>query len=245
MSKRNIIWLSLVGLIIVTSLVLTPWYISEILRYDQAESAADYGQQFGAVSAFFSGLAFLGVAIAILFQRSELETAKDQFKQQTFENTFFQLLRLHNDIVESMSVFSSGQTWIEGRRCFREFFNILSGHILHQPVGRAPEEAIKQGYAQFHNQYQDQVGHYFRNLYHIMKFIEDGKAVNPRFYAALVKAQLSSHELLLLFYDCLSDLGRKKFKPLVEQFGLLEHLPRTSLIDPNHENLYSSEAYRG
>jgi hypothetical protein len=32
----------------------------------------------------------------------------------------------------------------------------------------------------------------------------------------------------LLFHDCLSSLGEESFKPLVEKYGLLKHLPRLS-----------------
>jgi hypothetical protein len=43
-------------------------------------------------------------------------------------------------------------------------------------------------------------------------------------YMNLLRAQLSVNELALPFYNCLSDLGRKKFKDLVEEFALLENL---------------------
>ena len=59
----------------------------------------------------------------------------------------------------------------------------------------------------------------------------------------LVRAQLSSDELFLLFYNCLSKVGLKKFKPLVEEFAMLQHVPRESLILPEHMELYNQRAF--
>src|SRR5215213_5051365 len=41
-------------------------------------------------------------------------------------------------------------------------------------------------------------------------------------YTNLVRAQLSSYEIALTFYNCLSEMGREKFKPLVERYALLK-----------------------
>jgi hypothetical protein len=49
--------------------------------------------------------------------------------------------------------------------------------------------------------------------------------------------------LTLLFYNCVTPLG-DKFKLLVEEFGLLENLEKSLLIDPEHANFYDASAYR-
>ena len=82
-----------------------------------------FGDMFGAVNSLFSGLAFAGVIIAILLQRKELELQREEleltrgeFKKQTeefekqndnlniqrFENTFFKMLDLLNEIVSNI-----------------------------------------------------------------------------------------------------------------------------------------------
>jgi hypothetical protein len=66
--------------------------------------------------------------------------------------------------------------------------------------------------------------------------VED--AVFKQRYARLARAQLSKYELLFLLYNCLTEYG-KGFKPLVEEFGLLEHLDRKSLLHPSHEDFSS------
>lgn len=77
-----------------------------------------------------------------------------------------------------------------------------------------------------------------------MKFVNRSDVTDKRFYTNLIRAQLSSHELLLLFYNCLSDLGREKFKPLVEEYGLLKNMPQELLYNPpDHKPLFDEKAY--
>lgn len=71
--------------------------------------------------------------------------------------------------------------------------------------------------------------HYFRSLYRLIKFIDeaDETIIPPKEkykYAALVRATLSQFELVLLYYNCLSNAGNIKFKPLVEDYSLLKNL---------------------
>jgi hypothetical protein len=117
---------------------------------------------------------------------------------------------------------------------------------------QAPTHCLAdEAYASFFKTHQASLGHYFRNLYHLVKFIDRSK-VDSRdkvFYTHLVRAQLSSREHLLLFYNCNSSLGRKKFYPLVEKYALLENMAQDELASrvlklPGDDNsLYSPRAY--
>jgi hypothetical protein len=62
-------------------------------------------------------------------------------------------------------------------------------------------------------------------------------------YTNLVRAQLSKYELLILFYDCLSTLGRVKFKPLVEEYAMLKTVSRKDLFHEADSDLYGAGAY--
>lgn len=93
-------------------------------------------------------------------------------------------------------------------------------------------------YEVFYKQHEAELGHYFRSLYNVVKFVKNSDVTDKRLYTNLVRAQLSSHELLLIFYNCLSGLGREKFKPLVKEFDLLKHLHTQILLDPTHASLF-------
>jgi len=98
-------------------------------------------------------------------------------------------------------------------------------------------------YEDFYNEHETLLAPYFRNLYHVIKFVKTSDIQDKRRYTSLARAQLSKHELFLLFYDCLSSQG-KGFKPLVEEFGLLEHFDKKLLLNQSHAELYASSAYQ-
>ncbi len=73
-------------------------------------------------------------------------------------------------------------------------------------------------------------GHYFRNLYRIIKMVDEKKfhadeVENFKIqysYTSIIRAQLSDDEIKLIFFNCLFRNGLKKFKPLVEKYTLLK-----------------------
>lgn len=88
------------------------------------EKAGLFGDSAGAINALFSALAFCGVVIAISLQKKELElqreelkatneqlkaqkvefhTQNETLKRQRFENTFFQMMSLQQEIVNGLS----------------------------------------------------------------------------------------------------------------------------------------------
>jgi hypothetical protein len=244
------------------------WLISRL--FGPPGDAAAFGDMFGAVSALFTGLAFVGVILAIVLQwhelqlqreelqatreelrgqKEQLRTQNETLRKQAFESTFFQLLRTLNEIVSAMNIRepsadASGLT--TGRDCFIDYYDDFRESYkteLEATPSGDPAEIIVRSYSRFFVEHQSDVGHYFRMLYNILKFVAQSDVAEKRFYTNLLRAQLSSQELLLLFYNCLSVYGRQKAKPLVEEFSMLEGMPQDRLIGPRHVQLYSPQAY--
>jgi hypothetical protein len=215
----------------------------------------------------FSGLAFTGVIYAILLQRKELqlqrrelELTRDELEgqklaltaqnktleKQNFENTFFQLLKVLNDIIGAIDLrHPSSQVVTQGRDCFKVFCQQRLRSIWNgsKPAG-TERERINKVYLAFYADNGAEIGHYFRTLYNLVKFVDRSDVTDKRFYTNLIRAQLSSYELALIFYNCLSDLGSEKFKPLLQQYALLKTLPRDQLFNPtDHVSLYETPAY--
>jgi len=235
------------------------WHLLEPM-----ENRGTFGDMFGAVNALFSGLAFGGVIVAIVLQgkelklqrielkltRNELKDQNSTLKKQKFENTFFELLRLHNDITNSIDLFNkrSGNK-TTGRDCFKVFYARLKSHwgpllAVYQDQELDELEKINKVYMSFYNDYQSELGHYFRSLFNIVKFVDKSDVEDKRLYTNLIRAQLSSYELLMIFYNVLSDMGKGKFSPYVTHYSLLKTLPRSELIDSEkHFQLYNAHAY--
>ncbi len=215
------------------------------------------------------GGAFFAQTHQLKLQRKQIAEQEAQFRQQNFETSFFQLLAFHNEIAkQAKATFDrefggkkiSSDT-VEGRYCFKEFRDKMSG-IYSSPKERQafiltlyadakeivkipPERELSlSAYSKVHQQYQDILDHYFRNLYHVIKFVSEGKIGDKRRYTSIARAQLSAYELVLLFYNGISEYG-EKFHPLIEEFGLFEHLDETLLMNPSHrhEKWYDEKAF--
>ena len=101
--------------ILITILIIGLWIATYFLLKDQ-EKRGTLGDMFGVTNALFSGLALGGIIFTILLQKKELGYQRDELretrkefviqnktlKNQRFENTFFNLLSIHNSIVNSI-----------------------------------------------------------------------------------------------------------------------------------------------
>jgi len=155
------------------------------------------------------------------------------------------MLTLHNTIVNSMDIRrfkrNDGSTPgdITGRDCFKFFSEELQrSYELLQ--GRPEEERIQMAYAAFWVDWKQDLGHYFRYLYNVVRFIDDSNVGHNR-YMKLLRAQLSDYELVMLFYNCLTTKG-EKFKHYVESYSLLDNLPTELLFNPSHEGMFAASA---
>eukprot|EP00825_Cyclidium_porcatum_P020545 TRINITY_DN23239_c0_g1_i1.p1 TRINITY_DN23239_c0_g1~~TRINITY_DN23239_c0_g1_i1.p1 ORF type:complete len:253 (+),score=43.16 TRINITY_DN23239_c0_g1_i1:167-925(+) len=121
---------------------------------------------------------------------------------------------------------------------------------IHEKYQKLPQEKkIGLGYAYFFNKYEN-VGYYFRHLYRILRFINineedklsklrnvgsktEKQLIHEQYkqYAQFIQAQMSTDELLLLFYN---SFAFPKAQNLIIHYGLLENLTIQNLINKKH-----------
>ena len=78
----------------------------------------------------------------------------------------------------------------------------------------------------------------------IVKYVEDSQTIAEEKkydYICIVRATLSWYELLVLFYNGLSDNGREKFKPLIEKYAFLNNLRTEELSKVEDQHLSASK----
>lgn len=199
-------------------------------------------------------------------QRQQFQIQQDSIRRQNFENSFFQLLGLHNQIALGMrdlhppapSEPSASPIEIVGRDCFEAWFNSLKSEFWGfefkddtsgNPIIEKRPNSVDR-YMAFYRAYQGTLGHYFRNLYHVFRFIDENDALRDadekveykrrRLYTSLVRATLSQFELALLFYNCVSPNG-EKFTRLLKKYELLENFDFDSLIEPDDRKLLDDD----
>lgn len=256
----------LIALVIVVIIVAVPFVIPKVAEGDKK---GEFGDQYGVVNALFAGLAFAGLIITLKMQSDELRHQQKELKEtqeimkkqtesiakQAFEGTFFSLLDLHHQIVNDIRYVSGGPAVSRkaiaamGRR-FGEILGIQAGMWASGSVGNlndgSPLEQRKRlltaAYGVFYEECGDQLGHYFRNLYHAVRFVDSSSIDDKEVYMKFLLAQLSESEMLMLFYNCCSEVGCE-FMPLANQYELFRNLPQSQLFDSVDRGLTSSPMY--
>lgn len=258
--------------------VIAMWGLSWILIDKYIDSSTDqgtFGDMFGAVNALFSGLAFAGLIATLLYQREELKLQRKELneqklefreqnktlKRQRFENTFFNMLSLQQEIVANISfddvktIFDFNthtqdeqRTSYNGRSLFREMYLNLKVSIDKKQFYQGVKGAIQANNYGVYSYISatTRFDHYFRHLYRIFKYVDTNDLIpdDERYeYACIVRSQLSDYELVMLFYNCLTSNGRAKFKPLIEKYVIFNNLREELLANVEHKKLYADTAY--
>lgn len=199
-------------------------YFQEVKEEDS--SKALFGDSFGAVNALISAFAFAGMLVAFFLQRyelrlqrKELQLTRDEMNEQTlqfkkqndtllkerFENTFFHMMELQQEIVAGLTyetkqiVQLKEQTsrevrgyitketpvdlQITGRNLFTWSFLKMPHEIIYGEEGKLVVNGMKavlekRGFKEYTNKKSATLyDHYFRHLYTILKFIDKNDAI--------------------------------------------------------------------
>ena len=205
--------------------------------------------------------------------RTEFETQNETLKLQRFENTFFSILNLHHQIVAAIDYryYKSKEkertlygghgmlstkpedkeaVTITGRNVFRHRYNLMLADLKKDP------ENYEEIYLEHYETAQTDFGHYFRNLYRMIKlvdqtdfFYDSAKVSEDEIfkikyrYTSIIRSQISDFELLWIFYNCLSENGIDKFKPYIEQYSFFKNIPSNLVAKKDHLSLYDNKAF--
>lgn len=103
----------------------------------------------------------------------------------------------------------------------------------------------KKAYENIYKEHEEQIGHYYRHLYRIIKFIQDEHFSNnskenekeKKKYRGILRAQLSSMELLMLFYNVVYSEKGEKFKETLKGTNFFDdHLVESKFLWANDKD---------
>lgn len=262
-----------IGLFLIVLGIYT-WYFRDFVISKDTGNWGAFGDFVGGtLNPMLAFLSLIAILTTIKYQTKELKAStrelsissqalKDQansFSKQNFENTFFNLINLHNTLLNSIIIvnnkfYTLGFDWdkwnfnevnkksndlLKGKEsvsflqslfldyCFK--FNTYPTYELSQDLNfdykNNQLKRTNKLYLKFHEKYGHMIGHYFRSIYQILKYIKNSDVNDKKFYSNILRAQLSKDELEFLFYTCISDNGSDKFLPLLIEFEFLEPLP--------------------
>lgn len=202
----------------------------------------------------------LAGGLAFYAQYKANKLIQDQFKIQQFESQFYEMVRLHKenvnelslvkflDMIESDSNSNNLNNEITGRLVFAEFtkiFETLLGYTKTLPIHDLTKKKFDDAYLIFFwgisynhkvdNLFQNKllgtgaynniglgkflnyvgvshlVGHYFRHLFMTVKFVVQSDVIkdyeDKMKYLKILRAQLSNHEQIMLYYNWLAGYG--------------------------------------
>lgn len=194
-------------------------------------------------------------------QRKEFTLQNETLKKQRFEDTFFKLVALHNEIANNIEMNKYSRN-LKGKLLFKDIVEDLetglsrfhykdeydsqSSRSFATPIPRTLDEIHKNAVEIYANSfYKDSnyiLSNYFRNLYHIYKYIYKTDLVSAnekKFYSVILRAQLSSHELELIFFNGITDnLGYPKFLFLMKEYDVMQNFDFKNVLNEDYEKLY-------
>ena len=224
------------------------WYYIHNISSDCWAQRGQFGDSFGVITSLFAGLAFWGVILTLMLQKRELDLTKQELKgtkevltKQNFENTFFQLLSLQNEIVKTLS-YKLNERTIEGRACFHHYYE----NIKQKYSGKTNllfDEFFDEIWNSFSSENINNIDHYFRNLHKLLDIIDKSNNIVKTTYTEIIRAQLSGYELIMIFYYGIRPLGGRGFKKLLEKYIIFEDMNFDLIIHNVHFTLYSYDAF--
>lgn len=187
------------------------------------ERTGQFGDSFGVLNAIMASFAAISAFAAYQAQREELERLKNNeiennyfAYKRDFESTFFNLLNLFRETVKEIDIkLEYDGDIFHGRDAISKILNALDkqyGSVIHER------------WVIIYDKYRDDLGHYFRIFYHIVRFIDESEIKNKLTYIRLLRATLSNAEIVLIGLNCIHGGGQEKLKPLVERYALLHNI---------------------
>jgi hypothetical protein len=216
----------------------------------------EWGDFFGGVlNPILTFLTFMGLLITIILQQSELKQSREEFKgqkesleNQEFDNKFFQMLNLLNNINDRLVVNIKKED-LKGKDVFeylkeKLYHNIntqYTQHLYENSLYNEFEENVKYNslyedkfsyfkneFNEFNNKYDTTFKYYFINLYQILKYIDTycHNTKEAKEYTNMIRAQLTKNALILLAYNAIGvqNFTTNQYQLLVEKYEFFEHL---------------------
>lgn len=175
------------------------------------------------------------------YQRKQMEEQTAIYRKQIFENTFFNQLKIHHEIVNNVD-FGSGDSRRSGTDCFKKFYERFASYYK-QSREESDMTKLSEAMRNLMNDHGQDLNHYFNNLIQIIdlpiRLLKTKEDVF--FYIKIVKAQLSSYECLLFYYKAYVN---DELKKLLKDHDFFEYIIKEILLSDDHANLYENNSLK-
>lgn len=220
----------------------------------------DYvGGVIGTILSFFS--------IILIYAIYKNQVASSSIQQ--FETTFFNLLQNQREILKSLKGYVQTDNLFDDydsdENSADEYISAVATRLYNEFDGRTGKYVDRDGneiknvasdkednlkiidriYDSVYKGKEAELGHYFRHLYHIVKYVNESIIADKKKYIDLIQAQMGDDELYVTFYNGIGRFGRLKFQPLLDQYQFLENIrSRGKIFDLTAKQFYPKTNFK-
>ena len=187
--------------------------------------------------------------ITVVLLAYTLKRQIDSNRLSQFENSFFELFKMFKSTSTQISgevePSSNSGKWAPSEYTVKEYFDALKNYLQNEfdglvnqlvketdrkldKTGQSEKEILQtqvdEVYDKLYKSKESELGHYFRSLYHLLKFIDESKINNRSKYFDIIQAFLSDSELYVIFYNGIGRHGREKLLPIMDKYSFLENI---------------------
>ncbi|WP_428223732.1 putative phage abortive infection protein [Flavobacterium sp.] len=177
----------------------------------------------------------MGLILLIDTLRSQLNDSKinrELIQIQQFENTFYELLNLHNRNIEAIEFYDvfgyqkKGKLFFDSKK--EELYNTFNASFS---LSKNKRNAVS-NFELIYNMHEEIFSTYFKTLYQLYKLIDKEDIPNKYKvkYSKILRAQLSNSELFFIRYNALSEIGDESI-PYLNKYNYLKHLSNFELLE--------------
>lgn len=198
----------------------------------------------GLTAPFLSVAGFLMIYAAFRQQASDTQSAREEFSIQRFESTFFQLIQLYHQHVNSIQ-----QSYAQKAK--EEFFEAAHRYLKKQISNSQDPEKIQEAYVHFYRKHFNYIDHFVRHILFTLNFVHHNQVFSDlkdadqerERYLGILRAQLSTEELFLLFYHTLCDPTgyTSRYRTLLLDYRFFGRILHSPEISPNIRAIYQEE----
>ncbi len=177
---------------------------------------------------------------------------------QNISNNFFKLIDQNRKILDGVNVDTShlpnGDITSKGKDFFddlcaqiaKDYFAITYNNneildsfdetLKKNTINKEGKNLLVAIYDHYYHIHQSDLGHYFRNLYYIVRYIDKSnlRKSDKIEFIKILRSQISNYELLLLAYNGLHPLG-EKFHKYIMDYEILKSLNSETKLPESYE----------
>lgn len=258
-------WTELIVLICcIICFVSLKYYISQFGSNGLSNDTGNWGT-FGDYVGGVIGTILSFFSIILIYATYKNQVASSSIQQ--FETTFFNLLQNQREILKSLKGYVQTDTVFDDydEKSADEYISAVATRLYKEFDGRIGKYVDRDGneikneasdkeqnliiidriYDSVYKGKEAELGHYFRHLYHIVKYVNESKIAYKKKYIDLIQAQMGDDELYVTLYNGIGRFGRVKFQPLLDQYHFFENIrSRGKIFDLTAKQFYPKTNFK-